>query len=57
MVQSAGQRITYPDRCFDEYDEKLSSKEYQNLVKQRAKLAKEEADRQKELAGLGRGRK
>ena len=57
MVQSAGQRITYPDKYYDEYDEKLSGKDYQNLAKERAKLAKEEADRQKELAGLGRGRK
>jgi hypothetical protein len=54
MVQSAGQRIYYPDQYFDEYDEKLPGKDYQNLAKERAKLAKEEADRQKEL---GRGRK
>ena len=56
MVQSAGQRISYPDKYYDEYDEKLSGEDYRNLAKERAKIAKEEADREKELAGLaGRG--
>ncbi|KAK3260265.1 hypothetical protein CYMTET_30772 [Cymbomonas tetramitiformis] len=54
MVQSAGQRISYPDQYYDEYDEKLSGEEYRKVEKIRRESAKEEADREKELAARGR---
>ena len=40
MVQSAAQRIYYPDEYYDEYDEKLSAEEYRKLEKIRNDSAK-----------------